>query len=69
MRQNPELMQQFTQAAVNTMSRDNPGMGGFMSNMMNMGGPPPPNMQMQPPVGSPPGPNDDMETYATTNAK
>lgn len=60
MRQNPELMQQFTQAAVNTMSRDNPGMGGFMSNMMNMGGPPPPNMQMQPPMGSPAGPTENM---------
>ena len=58
MRQNPELMQQFTQAAVNTMGRENPGMGGFMSNMMGMGGPPPP--QMQPPMGSPPGPPDNM---------
>jgi len=58
MRQNPELMQQFTQAAVNTMGRDNPGMGGFMSNMMGMGGPPPP--QMQPPMGSPPGPPNNM---------
>lgn len=57
MRQNPELMQQFTQAAVNTMGRENPGMGGFMSNMMGMGGPPP---QMQPPMGSPPGPPDNM---------
>jgi len=62
MRQNPELMQQFTQAAVNTMGRDNPGMGGFMSNMMGMGGQPPPSMQppMQPPMGSPPGPTENM---------
>ena len=37
MRQNPELMQQFTQAAVNQMDQSNPGFGGFM-NMMNEGG-------------------------------
>jgi hypothetical protein len=43
MRQNPELMQQFTQAAVNTMGQQNPGYGNFMQNMM-------------PPRGSPPGP-------------
>ena len=61
MRQNPELMQQFTQAAVNTMGKENPGMGGFMSNMMGMGGPPQ-SMQppMQPPMGSPPGPPENM---------
>jgi len=34
MRQNPDLMQQFTQAAVNQMDNSNPGFGGFM-NMMN----------------------------------
>ena len=34
MRQNPELMQQFTQAAVNTMGDSNPGFGGFMNNVM-----------------------------------
>jgi len=34
MRQNPELMQQFTQAAANSMSRENPGFGGFMSGVM-----------------------------------
>lgn len=44
MRQNPELMQQFTQAAVNTMGQKNPGFGNFMNNMM-------------PPMGSPPGPS------------
>ena len=38
MRQNPELMQQFTAAAVNTMGQDNPGFGGFMGNMMAPGG-------------------------------
>ena len=34
MRQNPDLMQQFTRAAVNQMDNSNPGFGGFM-NMMN----------------------------------
>jgi hypothetical protein len=69
MRQNPELMHQFTQAAVNTMGQRNPGFGGFMSGLMP-GGPPPqgagppprhpmfPGMPagMTPPMGSPPGP-------------
>merc|ERR1712166_415782 len=54
MRQNPDLMQQFTQAAASSMGESNPGLGGFM-NMV--GG----NMQqMQPPRGSPPGPNEGM---------
>ena len=34
MRQNPELMQQFTQAAVNSMGNTNPGFSGFMNNFM-----------------------------------
>lgn len=46
MRQNPELMQQFTQAAVNQMSDENPGFGGFMNNMMNP--------DVMPPQGPPP---------------
>ena len=54
MRQNPELMQQFTQAAVNSMSRENPGFGGFMGGVM--GG----NMPAAPPMGSPPGPPSQM---------
>ncbi len=41
MRQNPDLMQQFTQAAVNSMGQSNPGLGGFMGSMMNNSGPPP----------------------------
>lgn len=55
MRQNPELMQQFTQAAVHSMGEKNPGLGGFMSNIMRhpppMGSPPgpPPHMRQQPP--------------------
>jgi hypothetical protein len=38
MRQNPELMQQFTQAAVNTMGQSNPGFGNFMNGMMGGSG-------------------------------
>ena len=38
MRQNPELMKQFTQAAVNTMGQSNPGFGGFMNNVFGGGG-------------------------------
>ncbi len=44
MRQNPELMQQFTAAAANSMNDTHPGLGGFM-NMMNE----PPPMQNRPP--------------------
>ena len=35
MRQNPELMQQFQSAAVNSMGSSNPGFGNFMGGMMN----------------------------------
>ena len=44
MRQNPELMQQFTQAAVNTMGESNPNFGNFMGNFMPSSSvrPPPP---------------------------
>ena len=35
MKQNPELMKQFTQAAVNTMGETNPGFGGFMNGIFN----------------------------------
>jgi len=55
MRQNPELMQQFQNAAMNTMGQQNPGFGNFMGGVM--GGPPPMTM---PPMGSPPGPDDSM---------
>jgi len=34
MRQNPDLMHQFTQAAVNSMSETNPGFSGFMNSAM-----------------------------------
>ena len=56
MKQNPELMQQFTQAAVNTMGQQQPGFGNFMSNMMGgpahappQGRPRPPNRNFGPP--------------------
>ena len=64
MRQNPDLMQQFNQAAVNTMGRSNPGFAGFMNNMMETGqqqsqstvrvGPPPAPMATQGPGSIPP---------------
>uniref|UniRef100_A0A6C0AX77 Uncharacterized protein n=1 Tax=viral metagenome TaxID=1070528 RepID=A0A6C0AX77_9ZZZZ len=64
MRQNPDLMQQFNQAAVNTMGKTNPGFSGFMNNMMDTGqqqsqptvrvGPPPAPMATQGPNSIPP---------------
>ena len=63
MRQNPDLMKQFTQAAVSSMSQENPGLGGFMQGVMNNGGQQGQQRpqwqqapQMSPPMGSPPGP-------------
>ena len=35
MRQNPDLMRQFSSAAANSMSDTNPGFSGFMNSMMN----------------------------------
>jgi hypothetical protein len=35
LRQNPDLMRSFQNAAVNSMSQTNPGFSGFMSNVMN----------------------------------
>ena len=53
MKQNPELMQQFSQAAVNSMGNNNPGFGNFMNNFMpsntNDSSMPPPNMGAPPP--------------------
>ena len=49
LKQNPELMQQFTQAAVNTMGESNPGFGNFMGSVMQ-----------DPPRGSPPGPSEEQ---------
>ena len=54
MRQNPELMQQFTQAAVNSMGETSPGFSGFMNNVMGSDVPPPPMAtQSQPPPNRP----------------
>lgn len=53
LRQNPDLMQQFQTAAVNSMGESNPGFSGFMNNMMNpepsvgAGNGPPPAMATQ----------------------
>ena len=56
LKQNPELMQQFSQAAVNSMSDNNPGFGNFMNNFMpgNLGnsGSPPPVSNIGPPPPS-----------------
>jgi hypothetical protein len=64
MRQNPDLMQQFNQAAVNSMGQSNPGFSGFMNNVMNTGqqeaqstvrmGPPPGPIATQGPNSIPP---------------
>ena len=55
MRQNPELMQQFTQAAVNSMSTENPGFGGFMNGVMGgpSSGPPGMNVPRRPDMSRP----------------
>ena len=56
MRQNPDLMQQFTQAAVNSMGETNPGFSGFMNNFVpgSDRGMPPPNMASGPPPSAMP---------------
>ena len=54
MRQNPELMQQFTKAAVNTMSDERPGFSSFMSDVMGSGSAPEPNSDTI--HGAPPAP-------------
>lgn len=60
LRQNPDLMRSFQNAAVNSMSQSNPGFSGFMSNVMNpepqppSGRGPPPPMATQGPNSIPP---------------
>lgn len=60
LRQNPDLMRSFQNAAVNSMSQSSPGFSGFMTNMMNpepsipRGMGPPPPMQTQGPNVIPP---------------
>lgn len=65
LRQNPDLMRSFQNAAVNSMAQTSPGFSGFMSNIMNPepqpqygSGPPPPLAtqgpnSMPPPTGRP----------------
>ena len=50
MRQNPDLMQQFTAAAVNSMSQNRPGFGNFMGDLMGSG---PQGPQQPPPSQAP----------------
>ena len=58
LRQNPDLMRQFQNAAVNSMSQTSPNFSGFMSGIMNpevpMGSGPPPPMATQGPNSIPP---------------
>jgi len=60
LRQNPDLMRSFQNAAVNSMSQSSPGFGGFMGNFMNpdpqpaSGRGPPPPMATQGPNAVPP---------------
>jgi hypothetical protein len=60
LRQNPDLMRSFQNAAVNSMAQTSPGFSGFMSNMMNpepqvsQGRGPPPPMATQGPNSVPP---------------
>ena len=61
LRQNPDLMRSFQNAAVNSMAQTSPGFSGFMSNMMNPepqnsfgNGPPPPPLATQGPNAIPP---------------
>ena len=49
MKQNPELMKQFTQAAANTMGETKPGFGGFMNSFMGGDNEMPPNVNLGPP--------------------
>lgn len=49
MRQNPDLMKEFTKAAVNTMGESNPGFGGFMNNIMGNKKDDMPNVNLGPP--------------------
>ena len=60
MRDNPDLMDQFTRAAVDKMGDDNPGLSGFMNNLMQpdvptpRGPPPPEPVRTQGPFSEPP---------------
>jgi len=64
MRQNPELMQQFTAAAANSMSQQNTGFSNFMGDVMRSREVP---QYVTPPMGSPPGPRQEMPTKTQRN--
>jgi len=49
LRQNPDLMRSFQNAAVNSMAQSNPGFSGFMGGLMNDSGRSGPGMGMGPP--------------------
>ena len=52
MKQNPDLMKQFTNAAMNSVGQQNPGFSGFMNNVVNQ----PPKSEVPPynPLNGPP---------------
>jgi hypothetical protein len=56
LRQNPDLMRSFQNAAVNSMAQSNPGFSGFMNGIMNPTSGPPPGMGPPPPLATQ-GPN------------
>jgi len=71
LRQNPDLMRSFQNAAVNSMAQTSPGFSGFMSNMMNPEpqvsqgmGPPPPLATQGPNAVSPPSGRPGNNNYA-----
>ncbi len=72
LRQNPDLMRSFQNAAVDSMAKTNPGFGGFMSNLMNPTtdvprgmGPPPPLATQGPNAVPPPSGRPGNNNYAT----
>ena len=79
LRQNPDLMRQFQNAAVNSMAGSNPGFSGFMNNIMNptngaygepqvpQGRGPPPPMATQGPNGLQPPPNRGGNNFSNMN--
>ena len=66
MKQNPDLMQQFTNAAVSSMSKNNPGggFGNFVNGAVNNRYDQQP--RAEPPRGSPPGPTPQMRARPPT---
>jgi hypothetical protein len=82
MKQNPDLMQQFGQAAATSMGKSQPGFGGFMGNILNNfkgggnknkndsnndNGPPIYDPMNQPPFSNPEPPPRNMPTSSQDN--